>query len=307
MRVRQFLIGALAALVGGAASAAAPTRDDLLADAVNTQDVVTYGMGLNVNRFSPLDQINAKTVEKLAPAWTAKLDDDRGQEAQPLVHDGVIYAITHKSTFAFDARTGKQLWRHDLSFEKRMARVVCCGMIARGAALYEGKLIRQTLDNRVLALDMKTGNEVWSVQAADWQDGYTMTGAPLVADGVVIAGVAGGDMGVRGFLDGYDAGTGKKLWRFWTTAGPDDPAGKTWEGDAYLHGGGATWLPGSYDPKLDPSIGVSATPVRGTPPCARATTCTPTVWWRCARRPASSSGITSTSPTTPSTTTASTS
>lgn len=252
MRVRQFLTGALAALVGGgAASAAAPTQDDLLADAVNTQDVVTYGMGLNVNRFSPLDQINAKTVDKLAPAWTANLDDDRGQEAQPLVHDGVIYAVTHKSTFAFDARTGKQLWRHDLSFEKRMARVVCCGMIARGAVLYEGKLIRQALDNRVLALDMKTGQEVWSVQAADWQDGYTMTGAPLVADGVVIAGVAGGDMGVRGFLDGYDASTGKKLWRFWTTAGPDDPAGKTWQGDAYLHGGGATWLPGSYDPKLD--------------------------------------------------------
>lgn len=234
-----------------AARAAGPTQADLLADADTTQDVVTYGMGLNVNRFSPLDQINASTVGKLAPGWTADLDDDRGQEAQPLVHDGVIYAITHKSTFAFDARTGKPLWRHDLSFEKRMARVVCCGMIARGAALYEGKLIRQTLDNRVLALDLKTGKEVWSVQAADWQDGYTMTGAPLVADGVVIAGVAGGDMGVRGFLDGYDASTGKKLWRFWTTAGPDDPAGKTWQGDAYLHGGGATWLPGSYDPKLD--------------------------------------------------------
>lgn len=234
-----------------AARAAGPTQADLLADADTTQDVVTYGMGLNVNRFSPLDQINASTVGELAPGWTADLDDDRGQEAQPLVHDGVIYAITHKSTFAFDARTGKPLWRHDLSFEKRMARVVCCGMIARGAALYEGKLIRQTLDNRVLALDLKTGKEVWSVQAADWQDGYTMTGAPLVADGVVIAGVAGGDMGVRGFLDGYDASTGKKLWRFWTTAGPDDPAGKTWQGDAYLHGGGATWLPGSYDPKLD--------------------------------------------------------
>ncbi|HEY0674986.1 MAG TPA: PQQ-dependent dehydrogenase, methanol/ethanol family, partial [Immundisolibacter sp.] len=234
-----------------AARAAGPTQADLLADADTTQDVVTYGMGLYVNRFSPLDQINASTVGKLAPGWTADLDDDRGQEAQPLVHDGVIYAITHKSTFAFDARTGKPLWRHDLSFEKRMARVVCCGMIARGAALYEGKLIRQTLDNRVLALDLKTGKEVWSVQAADWQDGYTMTGAPLVADGVVIAGVAGGDMGVRGFLDGYDASTGKKLWRFWTTAGPDDPAGKTWQGDAYLHGGGATWLPGSYDPKLD--------------------------------------------------------
>ncbi len=251
MRSGQLSVGAMAALVCAACWAAAPTQDDLLRDAVNTQDVVTVGMGLNVNRFSPLDQINTRTVKDLAPVWTASLDDDRGQEAQPLVHDGVIYAITHKSTFAFDARTGRQLWRHDLNYEKRMFRVVCCGLVARGAVLYEGKLIRQTLDNHVLALDMKTGKEVWNVQAADWQDGYTMTGAPLVADGVVIAGVAGGDMGVRGFLDGYDANTGKKLWRFWTTAGPDDPNGKTWQGDTYLHGGGATWLPGSYDPKLD--------------------------------------------------------
>ncbi len=235
----------------GAPRAAGPTQADLEADAATPQDVVTYGLGLNVNRFSPLTQINTRTVGKLAPVWTADLDDDRGQEAQPLVHDGVLYAITHKGTFAFDARTGKPLWRHDLAYEKRMFRAVCCGPVARGMVLYEGKLIRQTLDNRVLALDMKTGKELWTVQAADWQDGYTMTGAPLVANGVVVVGVAGGDMGVRGFLDGYDAASGKKLWRFWTTAGPDDPAGKTWQGDAYLHGGGATWLPGSYDPKLD--------------------------------------------------------
>ncbi len=246
-------VGLLCLWLWSAGMARAATPDDraIANDHLTTGDVVTYGMGLNANRFSPLRQLNTDTVGRLAPQWSAELDDDRGQEAQPLVHDGVLYVITHKSTFAFDARNGEPLWRHDLSFEKRMFRVVCCGMVARGAVLYRGKLIRQTLDNRVLALDMKTGRELWSVQAADWQDGYTMTGAPLLANGVVIAGVAGGDMGIRGFLDGYDAQTGKKLWRFWTTAGPDDPGGQTWTGDTYLHGGGATWLPGSYDPKLD--------------------------------------------------------
>ena len=115
MRLWQFSGGVLAALVCAAGSAAAPTQDDVLRDAAITHDVVTYGMGLNVNRFSPLDQNYASTVEHLVPVWTTSLDDDHGQEAQPLVHDGVIYAITHKSTFAFDARTGNALWRHDLN------------------------------------------------------------------------------------------------------------------------------------------------------------------------------------------------
>lgn len=242
---------AVAGLMAGVAEANGPTWQEVLDDHRNTEDVVTYGMGLNVNRFSPLKQVNAKTVRDLVPVWTSSLEDERGQEAQPLIYDGVLYAITHKSSFAFDARSGKRLWRHDISYPKRMFRVVCCGMVARGAVLFEGKLIRQTLDNHVLALDMQTGQEVWKVKAADWEEGYTMTGTPLVANGVVIVGVAGGDMGVRGFLDGYDANSGEKLWRFWTTAGPEDPGGDTWEGDTYLTGGGATWLAGSYEPELD--------------------------------------------------------
>ncbi len=238
-------------LSGGLALAATPGNDDLLKDHLTPGDVVTYGMGLNVQRFSPLTQINTKTVPSLVPAWSLSLENDGGEESQPLLHDGVMYINSYKSTIAVDARSGKRLWKYELQFPQPMFRVVCCGTITRGAVLYEGKLIRQALDNRVIALDLRTGEEVWSVTAADWKDGYTMTGTPLVANGVVLVGVAGGDMGVRGFIDGLDANTGKQLWRFWTTAGPDDPGGKTWQGDTYLHGGGATWLAGSYDPELD--------------------------------------------------------
>ena len=238
-------IFSLLALLPPLALAAGPSLDDLKNDHRVTQSISTYGMGLGAQRWSPLTEINRDTVNHLVPAWSTALETDRGQEGQPLVYGDRIFVTTHEATFAIDARSGRMLWRNKLRYSKKMYRMVCCGFINRGPVIFDGKLFRQTLDNRVMAIDMESGETVWSQTASDWEDGYTATGTPLLANGVLITGTAGGDMGTRGFLDGWNPQTGEKLWRYWTTAGPDDPGGDTWEGDTYLRGGGATWLAGS--------------------------------------------------------------
>ncbi len=128
---------------------------------------------------------------------------------------------------------------------------MCCGIINRGAALFDGKVFRTTLDANVIALDAKTGKELWRQKAADIKDGYSMTGAPLVADGVVITGVSGAEFGTRGFIDGWDPQTGKQLWRTYTIPAPGEPGSDTWKGDTWKLGGGSTWITGSYDPELN--------------------------------------------------------
>ena len=131
-----------------------------------------------------------------------------------------------------------------------MPRIVCCGIINRGAALYDGKLFRTTLDANVIALDAATGKELWRSNVIDYKTGYSQTVAPLIADSVVITGISGAEYGIRGFIDGWDPDTGKHLWRTYTVAGPDDPNGKTWPGDTWQHGGGSSWITGSFDPEL---------------------------------------------------------
>ncbi len=130
-------------------------------------------------------------------------------------------------------------------------RVVCCGIVNRGAALFEDRLYRTTLDAHVIALDIKTGKEVWRTKSSDPKDGYSMTVAPLLANGVVIAGVAGAEFGHRGYLEGFDAQTGKPLWRTYTIPAPGEPGSETWAGESMKTGGGSTWITGSYDPDLD--------------------------------------------------------
>jgi alcohol dehydrogenase (cytochrome c) len=162
-----------------------------------------------------------------------------------------MYVTTHNSTVAIDAQTGKQLWKQTIEYPPETTRIVCCGIVNRGAAAYEGKLFRATLDAAVQALDLKTGKELWKSSAADIKDNYSMTGSPLVANGVVLTGIAGGDFGIRGFIDGWDPNTGKKLWRRYTIPAPGEPHNDTWPGETWKLGGGSTWLTGSYDPELD--------------------------------------------------------
>ena len=226
------------------------TTKDLEKGATDTGNVLNYGMGYGQQRFSPLEQINKKTVKSLVPAWNLSLDDSRSQESQALVYNGVLYITTHAATIAVNAKTGKQLWKTPVAYPPETPRIVCCGIINRGVALYDGKVFRTSLDAHVIALDGKTGKELWKQKVIDWNDGYSQTLAPLVADGVLLTGISGAEYGTRGFIDGWDPATGKHLWRTYTIPGKGEPGADSWPGDTGKHGGGSTWITGSYDPDL---------------------------------------------------------
>ena len=246
------LVAAAAILLLATMVASAQTQEDLNNDGKNTNNVLTYGMGYSQHRYSPLKQINKTTIKRLVPIWNLSLDNSYGEQAQPIVYDGVMYVADAKSTVAIDVGTGKQIWKTPVDWPPEVPRVVCCGVSNKGVAIFDGKVYRTTLDAFVVALDAKTGKEVWRQKAAEWKDGYSMTVAPLVVNGVVISGISGAEFGIRGFLDGWDAEAGAHLWRLYTIPAPGEPGGETWPpGDAYLHGGGSTWITGSYDPDLD--------------------------------------------------------
>jgi len=235
-------------------SSLAQTSQDLKADAGTTGDVLVYGMGYSGQRFSPLTQINKENVGRLVPVWAYSLADLQGGEGFPLVKDGIIYVTTHNATVAVDALSGKQIWRVIHEYPPETLRVVCCGIVNRGAAMYEGMIIRALMDDRLVALDAATGKEVWTAKSPDpvtHANGYAMTGAPLIVDGVVIMGVAGAEYSHRGLLEGYDAKTGKHLWRLYTIPAKGEPGSETWDGDSALTGGGSSWVTGTYDPELD--------------------------------------------------------
>ena len=226
------------------------TTQDLVNDGKNTENVTTHSMGYDRKSYSPLKQINKSNVKRLVPIWSTSLMNDQGELAAPAIYNGVMYAINGKWTFAIDVETGRQIWRTPVELEPGIQRAA----INRGApAIYNGKLFRVTVDNHVLALDMATGKEIWNQKFADAKDGYYSTSAPIVANGVLISGVAGGESTTRGFLDGWDPETGKKLWRRYTIPAPGEPGSETWpkNSDAWSQGGGPTWRSGSYDPQLD--------------------------------------------------------
>ena len=225
---------------------------------------MSYGRTYNEQRFSPLDQINDKTIGKLGLAWYYDLDSTRGQEATPIVIDGVMYVSTAWSRVkALDARTGALLWAYDPKVPGEFAVRACCDVVNRGVAAWKGRIYVGTLDGRLVALDAKTGNVVWQVQTTDRTKSYTITGAPRVVKGKVLIGNSGGEFNVRGYISAYDADTGKMAWRFYTVPGdPSQPAeapilktaAKTWnpKGEWWKRGGGGTvWDSIVYDPELD--------------------------------------------------------
>jgi len=243
-----WLGGALLGL--SAALSLAQTTEELVNDGKNTDNVTTQSMGYDRKSYSPLKQINKSNVKRLVPIWNASMMNDQGELAAPTIYNGVMYAFNGKWTFAIDVATGRQIWRTPVKLEPGIRRIP----FHRGAAtIYNGKLFRVTIDNHILALDMKTGQELWNQKFADWHDGYFATGGPFVANGVLISGVAGGEYTTRGFLDGWDPDTGKKLWRRYTIPAPGEPGSETWPktGDAWTQGGSPTWRSGSYDPQLD--------------------------------------------------------
>src|SRR5215468_5661328 len=233
--------------------ASAQTLDDLKNDGKNTDNILTYGMGYGQNRYSPLRQIDKTNIKRLVPIWNLSLDNQWGEQAQPIVHDGVMYVTNARATVAIDVATGKQVWRTPVDWLPETPRVVCCGVSNKGAAIYNGKIFRTTLDAFVVALDAKTGKEVWKQKAAEWKEGYSMTVAPLVANGVLITGISGAEFGIRGFIDGWDPQTGEHLWRRHTIPARGEKGNETWPQDsnAWEVGGGSAWITGSYDPDLD--------------------------------------------------------
>jgi alcohol dehydrogenase (cytochrome c) len=249
MRLIYLLAGALLLTH---APARAQTHEDLLNDGRNTENVLTYGMGYYQQRYSTLNQINKRTVKRLVPVWNLSLNNDLGEQAQPIVHDGVMYVPNVKRTVAIDIATGRQLWQAVADWDPGVPRVICCGLSSRGVAVFGGKVFVGTIDAHLKALDAKTGKEIWKIKVAEWREGYSITSAPTVANGVVMQGIAGGEYGIRGFVDGYDPDTGKRLYRRHTTPDPGEKGSETWpNGDAYQRGAGSTWMTGSYDPQLD--------------------------------------------------------
>lgn len=245
MMTRYVLLAGVWAAVGWA-----QTAQELLYDGKSTENVTTESMGFDRKSYSPLKQINTSNIKRLVPVWNTSLMNDQGELAAPVIYNGVLYVINGRWTFAIDVETGRQIWRTRAEIESGIGRTP----INRGApVIYNGKLFRVTVDNHLVALDMATGKQLWNQKYAESDDGYYSTAAPIVANGVLISPVAGGESTTRGFLDGWDPDTGKKLWRKYTIPAPGEPGSETWPAgtDAWKVGGGPTWRSGSYDPQLD--------------------------------------------------------
>ena len=240
----------------GAARAADPEIDTLLQGPVG-KDWVTNGGNLTNQRYSTLKQIDTSNVKQLKGAWMTRLKGSGyggkySFEATPLVKDGIMYIVTgNDDVFALNAKTGEFLWERWSGIDQKLTSV-CCGWDNRGVAMGEGMVFLGQLDANVVALDVKTGKDVWKTPIEVWQDGYGITSAPLYYDGIVYSGITGGEYGVRGRLTALDAKTGKILWRWYTTAAPGQVGGNSWPAgtDAYLHGGASIWNTPAVDPQL---------------------------------------------------------
>ena len=238
------------------ATASAQTLDDLKKDGNggSTDNMLTYGMGYHQQRYSALKQINKQTIKRLVPVWNLSLDNNWGEQAQPIVYNGVMYVTNARATVAIDVGTGKQIWKQTLDWPPETPRVVCCGVSNKGAAIYDGKIFRTTLDAHVVAYDAKTGKEAGRSRSPSGRRAYSLTLAPLIANGVH------GDRQSRAPSSASAASStattprsGKHLWRRYTIPGKGEKGNETWpqNSNAWEVGGGSAWITGSYDPELD--------------------------------------------------------
>ena len=197
--------------------------------------------------YSPLAKINDKNVSKLNVAWVYSTGQLEGHQSPPIVNNGVMFVTSPGNlVIALDAKTGSELWRYQHQVPDELMQLHPTN---RGVALYGDKVYFGTTDAKLIALDAVTGKEAWQVPVADWKSGYYITLAPLAAEGKILVGSSGGELGVRGFVAAFDATTGKEAWRTFTIPAPGEPGGDSWPADSYQRGGGSTWISGSYDPK----------------------------------------------------------
>jgi len=212
---------------------------------------LTYSGNYQAHRFSPLKEITPQNVSRLKPAWVYQIEARSRFETSPIVVDGIMY-VTEPPTkvTALDLRTGRQVW----SWQRRMPLVIKTigfGPTNRGVAILGNTLYVGTLDCYLIALDGRSGAVRWETKVADNNTGHSITAAPLAIDGKIIVGISGGEAGIRGFLDAYDAKTGQLAWRLWTIPAPGEPGHDTWKSDSWKTGGAPTWVTGSYDPELN--------------------------------------------------------
>jgi len=245
-----------------ATQAAAQVTDAMIAnDAASPGDVLSWGLGTQGQRHSTLNDINSGSINRLVPVWSMSFggEKQRGQQSQPLVHNGKMFVTaSYSRIFAVDSKTGKKLWK----YEHRLPEGImpCCDVINRGAALYDNLVIFGTLDAQLVALDQNTGKVVWREKIDDYSAGYSYTAAPLIAEGLLMTGVSGGEFGVIGRVEARDPKTGKMVWsrpvveghmgyKDGKENGITGTTNATWPGETWKTGGAATWLGGTYDAK----------------------------------------------------------
>ncbi len=258
------LLAAMSVSALAMTAAHAQVTEEMLAnDRMDTSNVVTNGMGRDLQRYSPLETLNKDNVKNLVPAWAFSMggEKQRGQETQPLIYDGIMYVTgSYSRLYAIDVKTGEELWQYDARLPEGI--LPCCDVINRGAAIYGDKIFFGTLDARIVALDLKTGDVVWRDKIADYKAGYSYTAAPLIVDGLVVTGNSGGEFGIVGEVQARNADTGDIVWtrpmiegHMGTLNGEESTMtgtlNATWPGDLWKTGGGATWLGGSYDIETD--------------------------------------------------------
>jgi alcohol dehydrogenase (cytochrome c) len=213
-----------------------------------------YGGDTANTRYSPLARISTTNVDRLRVAWVLSLGSLRSQESTPLVVGDTLYVTSShgpKNVFAVDAKTGAVRWRYSPEVPAGIEQFTCCDVHNRGVAHANGKLFVGRLDGYLVALDAKTGKEVWKAQVVDYTQGSVINSPPTIAKNLVITGFAGGEFGARGYVVAYDQDSGKEAWRTWTVPGPGEPGNDTWKGDSWKLGGAVAWGLGSYDPKLN--------------------------------------------------------
>ncbi len=254
-RTATAVIAVLAMVVGLAAAATAQisvTDERLLRADQDPNNWLTFYRNYAGWRYSPLAQINSTNASRLVPKWSLQLGEIGEQQCTPLVNDGVLYVTTagllRERVYAVDAAKGTVLWRFERKLPEDIDALARILPEKQGVALYGTNVILGTLDARLIALDAKTGKEVWNAQVIDYREGYHVKAAPLAVKGKIIVGMAGpGEMGNRGFVQAHDAKNGAQLWRTYTIPGPGEPGNDSWAGDSWKYGGAAPWLTGTYD------------------------------------------------------------
>ena len=226
------------------------TWERLMNAADEPENWLMYSGTLDSQRFSRLDQIHNRNVGELELKWAYQIPQRDRAETTPLVVDGVMFITESPSNLvAVDAATGRQYWRYNHELPDDLK--ACCGRNNRGVAILGDTLYMSTLDAHLVAIDARSGNLVWNTEVADHAAGYSKTAAPLVVKDQIVTGIAGGEYGIRGFLDSYNAASGELEWRTHTIPGPDHPDNQTWAGDSWRTGGSPTWITGAYDPDLN--------------------------------------------------------